>query len=519
MERTSADPVGMAPQLRGSSLIFVANLAGAFVELGTQVIAARYLSKAEFGALAFALSIVLFCQNIALFGMPLTVARFVPMRRESGDLAGLRGILATCVGIVVGLGAVCVTALVVAVTLLPSTAVDPTSARLVAVLALLIPLEALQATLTSVFASYGQTRAIVIRGSLLAPGLKFAVTSTLIVFGTSLEFVAVGYVGASLVGAILYAWMCRRLLRSEGVLAPRRRLPVCWPWRELLPFAAVALATTMVWAMIEMSDAILLGVLRGPEDVAALRAVTPFTRANAIIVASFVILFTPLAARYFARRDGRASQQLYVRTSAWLAALSFPVFLTCSVFSGELVRTMLGPAYASSATVLLVLSVGYFAQTVTGFNGQVLKVHGHLRRSLVIDGFAVTLNVGLNVLLIPAWGALGAAVGTAGTLLVHNVLKQVSLHRLTGISLRDAPYLRLLGTALLLTGVAAGFQAVVRPGLPVALLLTAAASLLLVRANREALRVEEFFPGLARMPLLRHVVGTRRVAPRPQVAA
>jgi O-antigen/teichoic acid export membrane protein len=195
------------------------------------------------------------------------------------------------------------------------------------------------------------------------------------------------------------------------------------------------------------------------------------------------------------------------------------VFLTCSVFSGELVRAMLGPAYASSATVLLVLSVGYFAQTVTGFNGQVLKVHGHLRRSLAIDGFAVTLNVGLNLLLIPPWGALGAAVGTAGTLLVHNVLKQVSLQRLTGISLRDAPYLRLLGTALLLTGVAAGFQAVVRPGLPVALLLTAAASLLLVRANREALRVEEFFPGLARMPLLRHVVGTRRVAPRPQVAA
>ena len=103
--------------------------------------------------------------------MPLTVSRFVPIRREAGDAGGLLGVIATSVVLtVLALGVLRAEGLVAAAKLTPSDAVGPDSSRLVATLAL-IPLEALIVTLTAIFATYGRTRAIVIRPA-RRPGLE-----------------------------------------------------------------------------------------------------------------------------------------------------------------------------------------------------------------------------------------------------------------------------------------------------------------------------------------------------------
>jgi O-antigen/teichoic acid export membrane protein len=502
----------IAPQVRGSGLIFAASLFAALIELVSQVVLVRVLTKDEFGAFAFAIALVLFVQNLAVFGMPLTVSRFVPMRREAGDMGGLLGVLTTSVTTVLSIGVLCVIALLVAMALVPPDAVGPDSARLVATLSFLIPLEALVVTLTAVFATYGRTRAIVIRGSLVAPVLKLAVTASLVLFGTSVEFVAVGWVCASLVGAGLYSWMCVGMLRGEGLLRPAVRRAITWPWRELVPFASVALATTMVWACLEMSDAILLGVLRGPADVATMRAVTPFMRGYAIVLASFLVLFAPLAATYFARRDAVAMRQVYVRTASWTAILSFPVFLLTFVFPGAVVGGLYGAEYESSATVMMVLSIGYCVQAATGFNGQVLKIHGFLRYTLIVDMVAVAVNLSVNLLLIPPLGALGAAIGTSGTLVAHNALKQVALRRLTGVRLWDAAYGRLLMVAALLAAGSATIGALAGPSLPVACVVTAVATLLLVRLTGASLRIDESFPQVAGVPVLGRLLGLTRPA-------
>jgi O-antigen/teichoic acid export membrane protein len=506
---TSRDHEEIAPQVRGSGLIFAANIFAALVELVSQVVLVRALSKGQFGAFAFAIALVLFVQNIAVFGMPLTVSRFVPMRREARDAGGLLGVIVMSVVTVLALGVVCVAGLVVGMALIPSDTIGPDSSQLTATLAFLIPLEALIVVLTAVFATYGRTRAIVIRGSLVAPGLKLAVTSTLVLFDTSVEFVAVGWVCASLVGAILYSWMCVVMLRVEGLLRPAVRRAVVWPWREMIPFAAVALATTMVWACLEMSDAILLGALRGPADVATMRAVTPFMRGYGIVLASFLVLFAPLASTYFARRDVSAMRQVYVRTASWTTTLSFPVFLLTFVFPDALVEGLYGPQYESSRTVLMVLSIGYCIQAATGFNGQVLKIHGYLRYTLIVDMIAVVLNVSLNLLLIPPFGALGAAFGTSATLIAHNALKQIALRRLTGVRLWDPGYVKLLVTAAVLTAGSAVIGAVAGPSLLVACVVTVAATLLLVRITGATLRIDETFPWAAGIPLLRRLLGLR----------
>jgi O-antigen/teichoic acid export membrane protein len=156
-----------------------------------------------------------------------------------------------------------------------------------------------------------------------------------------------------------------------------------------------------------------------------------------------------------------------------------------------------------------VLSIGYCIQAATGFNGQVLKIHGYLRYTLIVDMIAVVLNVSLNLLLIPPFGALGAAFGTSGTLIAHNALKQIALRRLTGVRLWDPGYVKLLVTAAVLTAGSAVIGAVAGPSLLVACVVTVAATLLLVRITGATLRIDETFPWAAGIPLLRRLLGLR----------
>ena len=71
------------------------------------------------------------------------------------------------------------------------------------------------------------------------------------------------------------------------------------------------------------------------------------------------LLFTPLAARLFARGDRAGIRELYWRTAAWMAVFSFPVFALTFVCAHELTVALFGERYASSAPVLALLALGY----------------------------------------------------------------------------------------------------------------------------------------------------------------
>jgi O-antigen/teichoic acid export membrane protein len=506
--QSQVESPGLGQHFRGSNLVLAASAIGAFLELGAQVMAVRYLSTSAFGAFAFALAVTLFLQGVAQFGMPLAVSRFAPMLREDDDEGGVVAVVAIAIGVALGLGAVLAVGVTAFAVVAPASILSAASAHALRILALMIPLEAVIAVATSVFAVFGRTRAIIVRGSLLTPGLKCAATAAVVLAGGGVPALAAAYVASSAIGGVVACWLVLGILRDTGLMA-RLRGPRQWPTRDLMPFAAVALTTTLVWSVLEMSDAILLGFLRGPDDVAELRAITPLMRGHTLISAAFIVFFTPLAATYLARADARGMQELYVRTSAWLATLAFPLLLMTSAFAGVLVDALYGARYAGSSTVLLILSIGYFAQTASGFNGQTLKIHGLLRFTMAVDACAMIVNLGVNVLLIPKYGATGAAIGTTSTLLAHNTLKQIGMRRFTGVHLADRGFLRLLGVGAALLGGVVVLARLAAPTLPLALVTTAVATAVLIRTAGGVLQIPEYFPASRRVPVLRWLVADR----------
>src|SRR5439155_6073224 len=90
-----------------------------------------------------------------------------------------------------------------------------------------------------------------------------------------------------------------------------------------------------------------------------------------------------------------------------------------------------------------ILALGYYAQGAFGFNGTTIMVYGRVAYILILSGLAVALNLTLNLLLIPRYGALGAAIGTAATLLAHNLFKQIGLWLASGVTPFDRRYTKI----------------------------------------------------------------------------
>jgi O-antigen/teichoic acid export membrane protein len=165
------------------------------------------------------------------------------------------------------------------------------------------------------------------------------------------------------------------------------------------------------------------------------------------------------------------------------------------------------PRYASSAIFLTLLALGRYVDVVLGFNGLTLRVFGNMRAIVAVNLFAAAVNLGLNLLLIPRFGALGAAVGTASTLILYNVAKQVALARATPLPAFEPRYLRVYLVIAACSLACLAFQTVVRPPLPFGLALAALLSLAVVVVSRDQLRMAQTFPELLRLPFARLVVG------------
>jgi O-antigen/teichoic acid export membrane protein len=180
----------------------------------------------------------------------------------------------------------------------------------------------------------------------------------------------------------------------------------------------------------------------------------------------------------------------------WMAVLSFPLFVCTFSFAAPTAAALYGTRYLDSAPVLSILSLGYFFNTALGFNGLTLKTFNKVRITVGIDIAAVVLNIALNLVLIPRWGAVGAAAGTCATLIVHNLLKQIGLRSCTSVPGMSRPYLRVYGMLLGIPCVLLAAERALPSSVWVALPLSAIGSLVVLWAARFHLAVGTTFPEL-----------------------
>jgi len=332
----------------------------------------------------------------------------------------------------------------------------------------------------------------------------------LVLLGSDTYFLAAGYLAAGALGVSLYSGVLIRELRNQEVWKQFNFKTIIFPVREVFSFSFPLLTTNFVYMIRTQLVVVLLEYFRNTIDVASFRAVMPVAGLNGAVIHSFTLLFIPMMARMFAGNNWEEIDDLYWQSAIWITVISFPIFLVTFSLAQPLTLLLFGERYAQSGFILAVLSFGYYFNAALGFNADTLRVHGRLRYTVAIDFLAMLFSLGLSLILIPRFGALGAAIGTCGTLILYNLLNHLGLKFATKINLFQWRYLRVYGSIILGTLGLMIFQSLISPPIYVGIGLAGVISLIVLVTNRNVLNIEQTFPELLRFQIVRVLFGTKR---------
>ena len=190
----------------------------------------------------------------------------------------------------------------------------------------------------------------------------------------------------------------------------------------------------VLWVLNSQTDVLMLGWFHPPEEVAhyriafqgAILVMVPLTAAN--------LLLAPRMASLFASNDLLNMQRLLFLS----ARLTFLVGAICTaiyaVFGDRMLDVVFGPDYAVAYPMLLILSLGQLMNLACGSVGTALGMIGYESGMLRAVAAGAVGNVTLNLMLVPAFGGIGAAMAAATSMAVMNILMVILLRRRTGIS-------------------------------------------------------------------------------------
>jgi len=362
------------------------------------VLVARYLGPEGYGQLSFAGSYVMIFSAIALFGLESIVVRELVKHPEAE-----RAILGTTCLIRSAAGSLSyLLAIAVLLVLRPD---DRIALLLVALLGSSLLVQAVE-TSDLWFQSRVLSRYTVICRStafIISSGIKVL----LVLSGASLAAIAAATAVETLLASLLLV-LAHTRYSNAGILT--------WRWdsdwfRRLLTGSVPMVLSGVVLMIYLRIDQVMLGALASQAEVGLYAAAVRISEVWYFVPTAIVSsVFPGLVALRSTNPEQfeRKLQQLY----NLLAFLGYAVALPVTFIAPWLVRLLFGSAYQAAAPLLAVLIwAGLFANLTVVRNAHFIALDWG-RSLLWATSLGATANVLLNLLLIPRYGALGAAIAT-----------------------------------------------------------------------------------------------------------
>ncbi len=159
-------------------------------------------------------------------------------------------------------------------------------------------------------------------------------------------------------------------------------------------------------------DSVLLGLLIGPLAVGWYNAAyKPVTVALAMPVTYFLGLFPALSRTYAENQE--AFRDVVGRSLRLTSIFAIPLGVGGTILAEPIIYLLFGADYANAVPPLRILSWAAALAILRGTYKHGLNAAGKQHLDLRCASLATALNVSLNLVLIPSYGIVGAAIATA----------------------------------------------------------------------------------------------------------
>jgi O-antigen/teichoic acid export membrane protein len=140
----------------------------------------------------------------------------------------------------------------------------------------------------------------------------------------------------------------------------------------------------------------------------------------------------PKLSELMAQRNWGRARGVYQTTTAWLMLATWPLYFTFALFAPTLLQ-LFGKGFDGGAGALQVLGLTMLVATAVGTVDMVLLMGGKSSWNLFNTVVALSLNIALNLVLIPRYGGTGAAIAWSSSILFTNLAPLVQVWKFLGM--------------------------------------------------------------------------------------
>ncbi|PLV59331.1 flippase [Thermotoga sp. KOL6] len=180
---------------------------------------------------------------------------------------------------------------------------------------------------------------------------------------------------------------------------------------------------------------LILGVFSDSTSVGLYTIANTVAQLLVFFLGSFNMIFAPIISELYHTGQKETLSRMYSNLTRWIVSLTTPLFLWIVSFSKEILA-LFGTDYIAARNALIVLSVAQLVNAAVGSNGFLLSMTKYQRYEMLNGVVVASLNVVLNILLVPKYGVLGSAVGGALAIASVNIIKMIEVY----FALRMIPY-------------------------------------------------------------------------------
>jgi O-antigen/teichoic acid export membrane protein len=231
-------------------------------------------------------------------------------------------------------------------------------------------------------------------------------------------------VGVLLIGTVLLQKaLPKSALETKPAYAHRQWLKVSLP----------LLLIDGMQILLKRTDIIMIGAILGSDDAGIYSAASRIS--NFVVFALMAINATlaPMISELYHTGHGRELQRIIMLASRAIFVFTLVVSIILAV-SGKFMLSLFGSDFSIAFVPLLILLTGQVVNALAGSVGLIMTMTSHQNQAGAIIAVSTAANIALNALLIPLFGLAGAAISTAFTMALWNIVMLIFVQRRIGIN-------------------------------------------------------------------------------------
>jgi len=386
---------------------------------------ARTVGVEGLGLFTLGLAVVSIAFSLATLGLTQGIVRFGTIYAADGEKAKLNDILVKSFSISLAVGiSVTLGLLTLAPWLSNNIFNAPHLTPVLILLSLTIPFTITRRIFLATTQAFKIVWMFTLVERLFLTICTLVLTIVLVALSLGLRGVCIAQILSSVLAAFLSYYLLSQILPEVF----KKREPDV-STATLLKFSLPLSVVSLIHFTYERTETIFLGFMSNVANVGIYNIALRTANFEIMFVYSLSVIFSPFISDLYERKEMAGLESLYKTTAQWSFTVGLAIFMIFVIFS-EPILGLFGSEFKKGTTVLVILGVGQLVNAGVGQSGYLLVMTGHSSLALINTIVLLSSSVILDVILIPRYGLVGAAIAGSLAIIIFSILRAAEVYHI-----------------------------------------------------------------------------------------